>query len=664
MDPIKSSTPSQQRLTSALSASYIDSDIRNALAVLDTRFVENTAESRRQLRVDVQANVIRSNAQIIRDFSQVAEQLTRIGTALDNMSNVVSAMRIGTSTASAEAAPILEESTQLLTQKKVIEDKQMLLSAFTDHFTVSDEDIAILTSSVEPVDDRFFNILQNVKRIHNDCQVLLASGNERVGTEIMDEMVKHLHAAFQKLFRWVQRELKTLSMESPQVNSGVRRALKVLAERPTLFQNCLDFFAEARQKILLDSFYTAMTGSAHGSTVNMDYTTKPIEVYAHDPLRYIGDMFAWLHSTAVSEQEALEVLFISQDGDERKSSIADGVQDALQNEPWAGDPAEEAIHWDPRRGLMQLVDKNLSTVAKPFKARIEQAIATQESSTLTYKLTNLINFYRLTFLRLLSSLDSDSTLLITISSLEEASLRQFYSILQDHVRSVMSDLPSAPANLSPPLFLLDSLKDLTLLMKSYETSLSPLEEDFTKILENALDPYLEGCFQLSRELESANKHIFSLNCILAVRSTLEPFTFTTTKQKKLQDQVDDLISILVEYQTGIYIHKSGLHPLMEQLKQWEEKPKIQAPFTPEQLQDASFRLDGFLSEVMDAQTSIGRLASPAFQTEVLKRAAGEFIEAFRRVEEAVMESMLDEYGEEGVRMVWPRTVEEVQVLLS
>jgi hypothetical protein len=73
MDPTTSSTPSQQRLTSALSASYIDADIRNALAVLDTRFVENTAESRRQLRVDVQANVIRSNAQIIRDFSQVAE---------------------------------------------------------------------------------------------------------------------------------------------------------------------------------------------------------------------------------------------------------------------------------------------------------------------------------------------------------------------------------------------------------------------------------------------------------------------------------------------------------------------------------------------------------------------------------------------------------------
>jgi hypothetical protein len=68
-----SSSASQQRLTSVLSASYIDADIRNALGVLDARFVENTAESRRQLRVNVQGDVIRSNAQIVRDFAQVAE---------------------------------------------------------------------------------------------------------------------------------------------------------------------------------------------------------------------------------------------------------------------------------------------------------------------------------------------------------------------------------------------------------------------------------------------------------------------------------------------------------------------------------------------------------------------------------------------------------------
>jgi hypothetical protein len=152
------------------------------------------------------------------------------------MNSVVSAMRSSTNEAATEAAPMLEESSQLLAQKATIESKQVLLTAFSNHFILPDDEIAILEGGAEPIGDRFFQILRNVKRIHGDCQVLLASGNERVGAEIMDEMVKHLHSAFQKLFRWVQRELKTLSLETPQVSSGIRRALRVLAERPALFQ--------------------------------------------------------------------------------------------------------------------------------------------------------------------------------------------------------------------------------------------------------------------------------------------------------------------------------------------------------------------------------------------------------------------------------------------
>lgn len=69
--PIDSLT--QQRLASVLSAAYSDSDIRDALTILDARFVENTAESRRQLRADVQADVIASHARIARDFAGVSE---------------------------------------------------------------------------------------------------------------------------------------------------------------------------------------------------------------------------------------------------------------------------------------------------------------------------------------------------------------------------------------------------------------------------------------------------------------------------------------------------------------------------------------------------------------------------------------------------------------
>ena len=71
--PTQRSSALSNRLTSVLSASYADSDIRDALETLSIRGIHNTAETRRQLRLDVQKEVVDSNAEIVRDFGKVAE---------------------------------------------------------------------------------------------------------------------------------------------------------------------------------------------------------------------------------------------------------------------------------------------------------------------------------------------------------------------------------------------------------------------------------------------------------------------------------------------------------------------------------------------------------------------------------------------------------------
>lgn len=71
--PSQRSTALSNRLTSVLSASYADSDFRDALETLSVRGIHNTAETRRQLRLDVQKEVVDSNAEIVRDFGNVAE---------------------------------------------------------------------------------------------------------------------------------------------------------------------------------------------------------------------------------------------------------------------------------------------------------------------------------------------------------------------------------------------------------------------------------------------------------------------------------------------------------------------------------------------------------------------------------------------------------------
>lgn len=61
------------KVSSLLSASYADIEIRDALSLIDERNIENNAQTRRQLRLDVQREVIESNGVIIKEFGHVAE---------------------------------------------------------------------------------------------------------------------------------------------------------------------------------------------------------------------------------------------------------------------------------------------------------------------------------------------------------------------------------------------------------------------------------------------------------------------------------------------------------------------------------------------------------------------------------------------------------------
>lgn len=71
--PTQRSTALTNRLTTVLSASYADSDIRDSLETLSLRGIHNSEKTRRQLRLDVEKEVVNCNAEIVKDFGKVAD---------------------------------------------------------------------------------------------------------------------------------------------------------------------------------------------------------------------------------------------------------------------------------------------------------------------------------------------------------------------------------------------------------------------------------------------------------------------------------------------------------------------------------------------------------------------------------------------------------------
>lgn len=69
----KGTNPLSSKVTTVLSSSYADAEFRESLALLDVRRVHSTPETRRQLRLDLQKEVIESNGEIINEFAKVAQ---------------------------------------------------------------------------------------------------------------------------------------------------------------------------------------------------------------------------------------------------------------------------------------------------------------------------------------------------------------------------------------------------------------------------------------------------------------------------------------------------------------------------------------------------------------------------------------------------------------
>lgn len=193
---------------------------------------------------------------------------------------------------------------------------------------------------------------------------------------------------------------------------------------------------------------------------------------------------------------------------------------------------------------------------------MEQAIAGQEYSTLSYRLSSLINFYRLTFEKLLGD---SSTLVKTIRGLEASALRQFHLTLDDHVRSVQSQLPAAPVDLSPPEYLAEALSELSILLKTFTGTPAPIEVQFagaTDMFNHALDPYIKCYEEQSHQLPTPKQHIFLLNCACAVDLSLGGFEVAQKKLEEVRERIHSCIGALVDYQYERFLESSGLKPMV------------------------------------------------------------------------------------------------------
>lgn len=129
----------------------------------------------------------------------------------------------------------------------------------------------------------------------------------------------------------------------------------------------LTVLGTTRSTSILNLFLDALTrGGPNG-------LPRPIELHAHDPIRYIGDMLAWIHQAMAGEREFLESLF--------------GIKDEGR---WVGSVHAYslrsrgiAVETSDEDRVKSLLDKDFEGCGRPLKVRRFNSFAGLRRSELT-----------------------------------------------------------------------------------------------------------------------------------------------------------------------------------------------------------------------------------------------------------------------------------------
>ncbi|XP_043927591.1 conserved oligomeric Golgi complex subunit 6 isoform X1 [Protopterus annectens] len=608
-----------------------DKEMLEALKALSAFFAENSLRTRRNLRGDIERRSLSINEEFVNIFKDVKEELEKIHEDVQEMSTCCQDMTNRLKAAKEQTQDLIVKTTKLQTENQRLELRAQVANAFLSKFQLTAGEMTILRGTREgSVTEDFFKALGRVKQIHNDVKVLLRTNQQTAGLEIMEQMALLQETSYERLYRWAQSDCRTLTQESCDIPPVLAQAMEALQDRPVLYKYTLDEFGTARRNAVVRGFIDALTRGGPGGT------PRPIEMHSHDPLRYVGDMLAWLHQATASEKEHLEALL--------KLVNLQGVEENIQ----------------------EVVGHITEGVCRPLKVRIEQVIVAEPGAVLLYKLSNLLKFYHHTISGIVGN--SASTLLTTIEEMHILAKKMFFNNLGLHASKLMDKVELPPPDLGPTTSLNQTLILLREVLASHDSSVVPLDArqaDFVQILSCVLDPLLQMCTVSASNLGTADMATYMVNSLYMMKTALALFEFTDKRLEMLQFQIEAHLDTLVNEQASFVLTRAGLSYIYKCVQQYKEEqgPLCNVPsMDAASIKAAMVQFDRYLASpdsLLMPQLSL--LLSATIKEQILKQSTELVCRAYSELYAAVMNPS-NQYREP--ESILHRSPHQVQTLLS
>ncbi len=496
-----------------------DVELQEALQELSIFFPENTLRTRRFLRGDVERRSLHISREFLSELDGVRQAVNEVADVFVSLTHSAQAMQRQLEATKAKTRDLIRQTSALQAEGQALAVQEATVHQFIVDYQLTVEQMTSLREG--DVGDQFFSALDRAQDIHRNCKGLLQSGQHSTALEVMDQMSQFQEAALERLYRWAQSQCRTVDTPRARPDQGgggdlLARAMRHLLRRPVMFRYVLDEYCSARRAVLVRTFIDALTAGGPGGT------PKPIELHAHDPPRYIGDMLAWLHQAIPGEKEnAMSLLKLCKD-------------------PPPPTEAAEGTEAPPAADVAQLCEEALASVTeevcRPLRTRVEQILLLEQSPLVLHRLSSLVRFYMGTIKQIIPE---TGALLQTLADLDQLAYKQFLSVLQTTVHQHLSltapnsstngpaggsnVVAAAAAASGPSVHDLAPTRSSTALLNLLKEILSTSsvvdeqESQLAEIVSSVVDPILDDVASIASTLPTTDADVFQLNSIYQVR---------------------------------------------------------------------------------------------------------------------------------------------------
>lgn len=628
------------RLSRVLNDSLSDATIREIFSNLQERFDKESngyvvdlielgivgSMSRKKFKGRIESELIRNQLNILKQYQPIVKQLKQIEVKLNKL-NELSVQTNDKINKNFDFSNKLNlEIKDLNDNKRLIGLKKNLLISFKEKFTLNEYEEFVLKSG--DLNNEFFTTLARAERINENCSILLSLDNPQLGLKIIAKSNQMINRSIDRIVSYTNKTLGNMySLSSKSRLATLHQCFKYLQNKLNYFNSIVNTFSESRSKVLVDEFNRQVQGdfevNGQGRSSSISSDSRPIYMSAHDPVRFVGDLLAYVHSVSVNESETITSIFTM--GDDNDKEFENIIQD--------------------------VTDKILQSLSRPIKARVEQIVSTETKLSTLVQIFNLVELYNIMFTK---QLGKAGNIVETVKQLIKVCQGRIFMIISNRLATIKNkNLTKLDLNLDlqPPEWIIEFYSDILPIVDQITTetilNLSPEEnEKFLNLIVNEpIQVFNEHVDHNKVFSEKKDVLIIKSNFLDLILSKTIPVSLLSEKVLEVNEMIDKLTEEITQLELNNMLGQCGLYDyfnIINMICPFSDdffEVSIYEPIKENKLytKDSFVQVDEkvqefFPSAMIEMQQSLLKLNSPIVVNQIIDNSFMQFVKFYCKLD--------------------------------